>query len=656
MRRTRLKFLTCSLAIAAVVAVDAAAVAEEPSNDSFSVDEVIDALSDAAPFVLEPPTATFTGDDFAAPGFSVQPDGRTVAIESAADTVVGATPAEGFTVGGRAVTPLGVADDAEISQYEGTALIQSGTGSDAATVLRPTSTGVETFQVLGGPEAPRTFTWQIDLASDERLVTLANGGVAAVSGDPVDTTAAMDDDSSISLPDDADTVEDLALDPAASAAALAGAVAVAEDQTGAAVSFYVSPPVAWDADGDDVPAVLSVVGDTVTMSVAPGDDITYPVVADPLWWSGATEYTGFGAVYPIDKVKADISTMKQHGLDLVVLSPQLMQTAGNHTNSNWGAIKTGSDIHYPNGNAGCGITNDGGFDNTYIERIVAAGKYAKDRDMGVVVKPLVDPAYWQGSYYKFPDGGSRTKMYGADADAWWDSYTCKMLQYSDIASAIQGYNAPGDQPPVKFLVGTELTLMTDNAYDDDRMTQLINKVQARHGGLVLGYAANYDATIPPKPVGLDGYFYRKLDFIGVDAYYTGPGAEVADSGATMSSIVSAWGTKLPAGADYTCSDADTRTQHLNAPAIALQCLRDRWGKPVVISELGYTGANKAIGIGAAYNFWAAFVDARPGTRCGWFKGIWLWAETTSSDPFDLNDPVFNQADAKADGQLVTADC
>lgn len=666
MRTTAISFLALSTAAAlAAMGASAAAAPDDPVPPGAGMEtpaEVVAALTDVAPFAVQESETVFGGAEPVSPSLLTQ-DGTAHSAGTPSTSTISLAPADGFVVDGLAVRLLGVATDAPVgATINDTAVVQPGTAADTSTIVRPTSVGVETFTVIGSEAAPEATTWSVDLPESVELRPTEHGAIALV-----DTEVAQGNDAASAATDappalEVDDVEEVVLDPVASSEMVGDGLDQARQELevpgerGAVVGL-VSAPIAWDANGAEVPASLGIDGDHVVLHVEHhASGVAYPVVADPVWWAGATEYTGFGATYPLDKVKNDIDTMKSNGIDYVVLSPQLLQTQEDDTYWYLPDIYKSSTIRFPNRGKGCTVENDSTFDNTYVERLVAAGKYAKSRGLAVVVKPLLNPAewHWEGDshYYEMEDAtASRTKITGsADADAWWDTYICKMVTYSHIAAQIHAYDAPShpNLPDVKYVVGTELTALTDQNYDSDRMRELMRKVRAAHPNLDLGYAANYDAVVPAQAA-LDGYFYEALDFIGVDAYYEAP-LQATKNGQTVAVIKSRWGTTLPAGSAYTCESGSNRDVNVDRPGIAIQCLRDRYGKPVVLSELGYV-RNASRGFAAAYSFWADWVDARPG-RCTWFKGIWLWAENTGPDDFDLTAADFDQAQAKARGQLT----
>ena len=211
-----------------------------------------------------------------------------------------------------------VADDVATSADDGTlqhgsTVSFSGTAPDATTLVQAQPAGMEIFTQIDGPAAPTTYTWTVGLRGQERLIAQADGSVRVV--DP--TPPAVDDHASV-IPDSAseatvdatatgmtslpepragDATPEPAIEAPADARELssedlgtttAESSALADDvdarvQIPAETTVAtIAAPTASDADGNPVPATLSVDGDTVTLQVAHDFDTAYPVMADPL--------------------------------------------------------------------------------------------------------------------------------------------------------------------------------------------------------------------------------------------------------------------------------------------------------------------------------------------------------------------------------------
>lgn len=154
---------------------------------------------------------------------------------------------EGFTLGPRGSTafgvrPVGVTEQAEFTE-QGDVLVAAGTHVDTDTVMRPTPSGLSTFEVLRSLSAPTEFRYALRL------------GRAQV---------AVQDGQSVLV------------------------------RTGRRADAVITAPVAVDAAGVPVPISLRLDKNELVMSVDHrGTAYTYPVLADPEWttsydWDAAT--------------------------------------------------------------------------------------------------------------------------------------------------------------------------------------------------------------------------------------------------------------------------------------------------------------------------------------------------------------------------------
>lgn len=158
--------------------------------------------------------------------------------------------------------------------------------------------------------------------------------------------------------------------------------------------------------------------------------------------------------------------------------------------------------------------------------------WAHEAGLKVVLKPHVD----------VNDESFRGEIQPADHVLWFQAYDAMMTHYAALA-ANNGVDV--------FSVGTELKTMSG---DTDSFKSLIDKVRARYSGKMT-YAANWDEYDQVQ-------FWDSLDYIGVDAYYP-----LSSPGQTPSvdDLVNAWQT----------------------PLSSLKSLSDKWGKPIVFTEIGY---------------------------------------------------------------------
>ncbi len=151
--------------------------------------------------------------------------------------VAGTDSGDGFTIGPRGsaafdVTPAGVRGEAEFVE-RGNVLVAAATHVDTDSVMRPTPSGLSTFEVLKSASSPSEFRYELNLRE---------GQSARQDGDTVLIS------------------------------------------TGARADAVVTAPMAVDARGRAVPISLRLVDTALVMSVEHRDGgYTYPVLADPEW-------------------------------------------------------------------------------------------------------------------------------------------------------------------------------------------------------------------------------------------------------------------------------------------------------------------------------------------------------------------------------------
>jgi len=185
------------------------------------------------------PLRTLAPDGTSAPVDLTLTPSRSGALRAPAnapfDLRIPTAPAAGFTLGPDAahrvhVTPL--ATDPTVSAVDaGNQLLAAGTHPGVDTLLRPTATGLASFEQITAADAPETYRCQLDLTPEQTLAQ--TGGIVSVS------------------------------------------------QAGREI-LTIAAPVAVGADGTPVPLELSTSGRIVTMTVhhrAAG--VVYPVLADP---------------------------------------------------------------------------------------------------------------------------------------------------------------------------------------------------------------------------------------------------------------------------------------------------------------------------------------------------------------------------------------
>jgi len=626
------------------------------SNSTLSADEAVVALREVAPAVTRASTPTVIAAGVYQPRLA--DEGSSLAIEgSNAIGAVAEDPAQGFTLDADAfkVVPLGLDGTAtNATVVEGTTAVFANTSSGADTAIRPTATGVETFTQIRSAAAPETYSWRVDLVGGQRLQRLADGSVVVLDDAGPDTPPPPAPPRNATpanvVGDGAPSSDQAITDPATQLTNARGDLVAAAGQTQGRIVAHISTPSASDSNGTEIPTVLSVAGDVVTMTVSHRQSTTsYPVIADPAWMSGANVYSGYSVSYDLPAARSVINDLDADGVERAVIVPQLFQRPPNRESRTALEALQSPFVRYIDDSKSLPVSGQTPVDQlsdcqspnstvqSYNNGIRDAGKHALQLGMRLVLKPHLDPV-------RYVDGnptplGSRTDIQGQPASEWWDNYKCAMLRYAKVAA--DAADAAGQlYSKVDIVVGTELTLMSDSNYDSGHWGLLVGYIKAAYPGMQVTFAANWDALTPGSDVtDLSTYFFKDLDYIGVDAYFygtTNPGGpgpyQKAIDQASYQNIYDAWGgttgtTYHANTTGFECptagGDNDPDLEH-NYPGVAVECLHETYNRDVVFTEIGYP-KNKSDAFQAAYAWWKDFIKATSGTERCWFRGFWPWA-------------------------------
>lgn len=163
----------------------------------------------------------------------VRTDGEFAPVNASADVSISDRLSGGVQIGEVAVVPTGEADG-ELSGDGDGRVIYPNAQVDTDVVVKPLATGVEVFWQLRSPRAAEELTLDLD------------------------------------LPDDA-----------TAQATKSGAAVIVKNRRRIAT---VAPPMAVDAQGQDVPVAMSVRGEQLVLSLAHRDaDVAFPILVDPVF-------------------------------------------------------------------------------------------------------------------------------------------------------------------------------------------------------------------------------------------------------------------------------------------------------------------------------------------------------------------------------------
>ncbi len=241
------------------------------------------------------------------------------------------------TAGGEiALAPLGTAPGASAmpTVANGTAAVFAGTYPDTDMVVRPDALGATTLLQVHSAAAPTSFSWEIGLGVNQELEELPDGSVAVVEASteslegPIPSEVAPGSEVEPAETEEeghAETeaeehlegsigeegpLEKLAAAPqittppftpkstephpqdtATQAEHDSDALTYAEGHAGGTVLMVIEAPMVLDAEGNPVSSHLSVNGGTVTLSITPGGEPAYPLIATESFTASSDQAT-----------------------------------------------------------------------------------------------------------------------------------------------------------------------------------------------------------------------------------------------------------------------------------------------------------------------------------------------------------------------------
>jgi hypothetical protein len=241
------------------------------------------------------------------------------------------------------------------------------------------------------------------------------------------------------------------------------------------------------------------------------------------------------------------------------------------------------------------------------DSLIKSIQWARDNGLKVVIKPHVDVI----------DETYRGEIQPRNRDLWYRSYGEFIDHYASLAAS---------QSADLFVIGTELKTMSS---ETDRWRAVAQTVRDRFYGPIT-YAANWDEVDQVQ-------FWDDLDAIGVDAYY--PLASEDDPTPTLESLKSAW----------------------DGVAAQLESKSEQWGRPVILTEVGYPSQ-----LGAAakpYEVTGQPADQEAQARAyratfnvlngaDWLEGISWWSWRADPSPNENTEVDYTPQGKVAQGELA----
>jgi len=331
-------------------------------------------------------------------------------------------------------------------------------------------------------------------------------------------------------------------------------------------------------------------GDTTGGSTAPESIFTWEGISLPSYWGGSFQTSG--GLSALDLIKAN-------GATTVTMIPNFFM-ANQYSNE----VKLNVD---PN--------NPWASESDTFAQVKQGILDAKAKGLNVVVKPHVetDNRVW------------RAEIQPTDPKLWFANYKNMMVEYAKVAQ---------EAGASMFVVGTEMKSMTDpTKVCSDGLTytqkwgEIIDAVRAVFSGKVT-YAATDEEALKLQ-------FWDKVDYIGVDAYFSMTNSNTP----TVQELIDSWikpATNWNSQQIYGTTSVVDTWKHLS----------ETWGKKVIFTEIGYgsyDGVNKSPG-------WIAgsTVDQQEQKDCyealyhvmknyggQWLDGAFLWSYQTNLDPVYL---------------------
>lgn len=320
--------VTATNALGSAIALSpAAAVAPE---GQMSTTPAIEAAEASDPSILAPAESAYLEEQTVAPRIANAEE------QVAASGGLTSSTASKETTGELAVnTALGEISLAPVNPdlnatadptiVNGAVAAYAGTYPETDTFVRPTPLGATTVLQLRSTSAPRSFSWEVGIGANQQLEQLPDGDVALV--EPADG-ASLEGELPVGVLEEAASeaaetpsgegtregeaeealergfeeeglLEKLPAAPETTtppitprAAELhpqettaeydrgSSAMQTAEAETADTAIMVIQAPQVLDAGGNPVPATLSVQGDTVTLTIAPGESAVYPLAAE----------------------------------------------------------------------------------------------------------------------------------------------------------------------------------------------------------------------------------------------------------------------------------------------------------------------------------------------------------------------------------------
>jgi hypothetical protein len=330
-----------SLGSAAVFSAITAVVA--PASEA-SASQAIELAQSTHPSVIAKATGTTLEEEAVKPVLTDSGEALSSEATLASSSISKETPGEfavGTANGELSLAPINTAPGASTTPtiVNGTAAVFAGTSVQTDTIVRPEPLGATTLLQLHSAQAPTSFSWEVRIGAEQELQKLANGSVAVIEkesgsylegelpGEILEGTGkeasaetgehgygseGANEEFGDSL-EETSELEHLPAAPTSSTSPVApkegelrpqetqpqyesgtSAMTYAESHASGKTLMVIQAPTVMDAAGHTIPASLSVEGNTVTMTLTPGKETTYPATAAVAVAAPSTKKAGPG--------------------------------------------------------------------------------------------------------------------------------------------------------------------------------------------------------------------------------------------------------------------------------------------------------------------------------------------------------------------------
>jgi streptogramin lyase len=263
---------------------------------------------------------------------AVTDSGEEISSQStlASSTTSKATPGEfslETSAGPIGITPVkpSLSADTMPTIANGTAALFAETWHESDTIVRPSALGAITLLQLRSEHAPKSESWQVNLGIHQQLEQLSNGSVAIIEPTPEaslesppgeegptpgsseapaqeegegfdrdkgeeELNSSLGEESALGALSAAPTIsvtetslKEHELHPQGTKEHYErdkSAMSYAEEHTSETALMVIETPTVIDAAGRTVPAALSVEGDTITLTISPEPEASYPITAE----------------------------------------------------------------------------------------------------------------------------------------------------------------------------------------------------------------------------------------------------------------------------------------------------------------------------------------------------------------------------------------